>query len=194
MLARAKSQAPTVLIAVAVSLLLGAGGAVAGSLIVTGRNVKNGSLTGADVKNHSLTPTDFRGSVRGATGQRGATGPRGLTGAQGGPGIADITTVTSAKLTVPPGASTYDVITTWRANCPAGYRVIGTGFEGDFGDMWMVKSYDYFVGGFGVNNASINGEFELQATCARLSGATAASGPNRAAKLREYMADLKRVQ
>jgi hypothetical protein len=64
--------------------LIAATGATAGSLI-TGANVKNGSLTGKDVKNKSLTKSDFKGSVRG---RAGATGPQGVPGLQGPKGNA----------------------------------------------------------------------------------------------------------
>ncbi len=56
------------------------------SALITGRQIKNGSITGLDVKNKSLTPRDFRGSVRGPTGLRGATGAAGAHGAKGDKG------------------------------------------------------------------------------------------------------------
>jgi hypothetical protein len=66
-----------------------AGGATAAKL-VTGKNVKNGSLTGSDVKNGSLTGKDIkRGSVTldRITGEL-PTGKQGPQGAQGPPGPA----------------------------------------------------------------------------------------------------------
>src|SRR5262245_58652129 len=61
--------------------------------VITGKNVKNGSLTGKDVKNSSLTgtdvkdqslgPADFNGSVQGP---KGDTGPQGEKGDSGPPG------------------------------------------------------------------------------------------------------------
>jgi len=66
------------------------GTSVAAATVITGKNVKNGSLTGkdvrnssltgGDVKNKSLTPSDFKGSVQGP---RGETGPQGATGPPG---------------------------------------------------------------------------------------------------------------
>ena len=59
---------------------------------VAGRDVANGSLTGADVRDGSLTRRDFGtlpqgpqgpGGPRGATGARGPAGPVGSTGAPG---------------------------------------------------------------------------------------------------------------
>jgi hypothetical protein len=56
------------------------------SALISGRQIKNGSITGLDVKNKSLTPRDFRGSVRGPRGLRGATGATGASGAKGDKG------------------------------------------------------------------------------------------------------------
>ena len=54
--------------------------------VLSGKQIKNGSITGADVRDESLTPADFDGSVRGPRGLpglQGSTGPMGLTGAIG---------------------------------------------------------------------------------------------------------------
>jgi hypothetical protein len=68
--------------------------------VITGKNVRDGSLTGKDVKDNSLTSGDVRnGSLRlrdfrsgeltkGATGARGPAGPAGPAGAAGAPGSA----------------------------------------------------------------------------------------------------------
>ena len=81
------------------------GTSFAAATLITGKNVKNGSLTGADVKNSSLTgtdvknssltgtdvknkslgPGDFNGSVAGPKGDTGPPGPAGpSTGPAGG--------------------------------------------------------------------------------------------------------------
>lgn len=58
------------------------------SVLITGKQIKNGSITGLDVKNRSLTARDFRGSVRGPRGLRGLTGPAGPQGAPGAAGAS----------------------------------------------------------------------------------------------------------
>jgi hypothetical protein len=50
------------------------------SKLITGKQVKNGSLTGKDIKNKSLTAADFNGSV---VGPPGPVGPKGDTGEPG---------------------------------------------------------------------------------------------------------------
>jgi hypothetical protein len=62
--------------------------------LVTGKQIKDGSLTGKDVKNRSLTPKDFKGSVRGPRGRTGATGATGATGGTGPQGVSGVTQVT----------------------------------------------------------------------------------------------------
>jgi hypothetical protein len=90
------------------ALLIAVGGttAVGAQALLTGRNVKDGSLSGADIHNDSLTGADIRpGSLgsnvfsaparehlRGAT---GATGPKGETGATGPQGRAGLGVTTA---------------------------------------------------------------------------------------------------
>jgi hypothetical protein len=58
------------------------------SALITGRQIKDGSITGLDVKNKSLTAEDIRGQLRGLRGLRGAKGDKGDPGAAGAPGTA----------------------------------------------------------------------------------------------------------
>ena len=72
---------------------LGIGGTAAAVSLVTGKQIKdgtvrgrdigNGSLTGTDVADKSLTPADFSGSVQGPAGPQGPGGPKGDSGPQG---------------------------------------------------------------------------------------------------------------
>jgi hypothetical protein len=60
--------------------------------LITGRDVKNGSLTGADVRDHSVRLRDLSGqavaALRGARGETGLAGPQGVPGAAGPQGPA----------------------------------------------------------------------------------------------------------
>ena len=88
------------------------GTSFAAATVITGKNVKNGSLTGIDVRNRSLTgkdvkdksltPIDFSGSVQGPKGNTGAPGPKGDTGDTGPPGPADVKALSAV---VPTGVS-----------------------------------------------------------------------------------------
>lgn len=79
---------PAMVVALLALMLGTVGGAVAGTLI-TGAQVKDGSLTGADVKNRSLGAVDLSAAaVRSLRGQRGPQGVAGPAGLQGPSGLA----------------------------------------------------------------------------------------------------------
>jgi hypothetical protein len=93
-MSKLRSVASPALIAVAVVALVAAlgGTAVAAKLIsgkdvrngsLTGVDLKNGSVTGADIKDKSLTAKDFKGSIQGAQGPAGPAGPAGVAGPAG---------------------------------------------------------------------------------------------------------------
>ncbi len=76
-----------------VALFLALGGSSYAALVVTGRNVKNGSLTTRDIKDRSLLRKDFKSGQlpagpRGAKGDTGAPGTPGAPGRKGDPGPA----------------------------------------------------------------------------------------------------------
>jgi hypothetical protein len=90
----------SMVVAMAAVVIACAGSATAASLI-TGKQIKDGSLTGADLKNRSLGAKDLSRHARdelegrrgprgaeGPTGARGPAGPQGATGPQGPPGAA----------------------------------------------------------------------------------------------------------
>jgi hypothetical protein len=88
----------TAVLLAALVLSIGLGGTAAAVSLVTGKQIKdgtvrgrdigNGSLTGADVADKSLSPADFSGSVQGPAGPQGPTGPQGPRGLQGLQGVA----------------------------------------------------------------------------------------------------------
>lgn len=114
-----------VLIVAGLVLMLSAGAGATAALMITGKQIKDGTVTTKDVKNKSLKYKDFapktKTKLRGATGPagpRGATGATGAAGAQGLPGLSGFEIVTQ---TIPiPGLGS-DSIT---AVCPAGKKAI----------------------------------------------------------------------
>lgn len=81
-----RSSFAIVILAAAILMAGGAGGAVAGSLI-TGKQVKDGSLTSADIKDKSLGTTDLSTAARKVlAGQAGPSGPAGPAGPPGAAG------------------------------------------------------------------------------------------------------------
>jgi hypothetical protein len=69
-----------------IALLVALGGTSYAAVVLTGRNIKDGTLTGKDVKNHSLGRKELSvkaaASLKGAKGARGRQGPAGANGAQ----------------------------------------------------------------------------------------------------------------
>jgi hypothetical protein len=88
LLTRRVPQSPAMVVALLALFVALGGTAVAAGTLITGKQIKNGSITGADVKNKSLTPRDFRGSIRGPQGLTGPAGPQGPQGPQGAQGMA----------------------------------------------------------------------------------------------------------
>ena len=90
-----RHRTATALLLAVLVLSVGLGGTAAAVSLVTGKQIKdgsvrgrdigNGSLTGSDVADKSLTPADFSGSVQGPAGPQG---PAGAQGPRGPPGPA----------------------------------------------------------------------------------------------------------
>ena len=94
----ARHRTLTAVLLAALVLSIGLGGTAAAASLITGKQIKDGtvrgrdvgnsSLTGADVADKSLSPADFSGSVQGPAGPQGPTGPQGPRGLQGPQGTA----------------------------------------------------------------------------------------------------------
>lgn len=72
--------AMTIVVA-ALALMLAAGTGATASLLITGKQIKDGSVAGADIKNRSLKVKDL--STKAKAKLKGATGPGGQEGAVG---------------------------------------------------------------------------------------------------------------
>jgi hypothetical protein len=129
-------------------LLLGAAGATASTLI-SGKQIKDGTVTGTDVKNKSLTRADFKGSVRGPAGRRGPAGPQGPTGARGPAGATGpagppghtptitLRTVDGPSVEVPDGSNSVEA----DVSCPSGMFATGGGGVTDGGNATLTDSF-----------------------------------------------------
>src|SRR3954470_20815711 len=85
------------------ALLVALGGTSYAAVVLTGRNIKDGTLTGKDVKDRSLgrkeLSTKATASLTGATGATGATGPEGPQGHAGADGApAPTNAITGANV------------------------------------------------------------------------------------------------
>lgn len=129
------ARVPAALLALA--LVVGAGGTATAAKLITGKNIKDGSVTGADIKNRSLTGADVKDrslkasdlakgvlpTVVAVPGQPGATGP------SGPPGAAAFGSLVYAKggpFDNPAGEVSKGAVV-----CPEGRYAIGGGAWGD---------------------------------------------------------------
>src|SRR3954451_7016296 len=103
MIARIRARATYANVTATIALFVALGGTAGAAVLMTGKNVKDGSLTGADIKNGSIATADVKdggllakdfkpgelvGGARGATGPKGDQGSPGADGAAGAPGVA----------------------------------------------------------------------------------------------------------
>lgn len=79
---RRRLPRPSMLVAIIAVLLAGVGTATAAK-VISGKQIKDGSVTGRDVKDGSLSAGDFSGSVAGPRGDQGPVGPAGPPGPAG---------------------------------------------------------------------------------------------------------------
>jgi Collagen triple helix repeat (20 copies) len=77
-----------ILIACVVATLVVGGGTATAAKLMTGKDVRDGSLTGADIRNGSVSLNDLSRGTRAAIGKPGAPGPRGDRRADGAAGPA----------------------------------------------------------------------------------------------------------
>ena len=91
-------------------------------------------------------------------------------------GIANIVEVDSPHTDVPAGGSLFPT-----ANCPAGTRVIGTGFYNSIATVDFTKAYTFFVGAAFYNDTGVTATgLHVQAICAGGAGVFGASSAVRA--------------
>jgi hypothetical protein len=132
----------------------------AGVALITGKQIKDGSIGLAD-----LSPRAKAGlkGARGPQGPQGAQGPQGLVGPAGGFNPAKVSYVTGPLVTVQP-----DDVDTAEAHCPLGTKVVGGGFFSSItrvaGAVSAVDGSRYAV--IVLNDTLIAVDVQAQAICA----------------------------
>jgi len=76
------------LIVALIALIVASAGVGVGATLITGNQIKNGSIKGVDIKNHSITKAKLKGNFQGPRGTTGAQGLQGLQGQRGPAGEA----------------------------------------------------------------------------------------------------------
>jgi hypothetical protein len=117
---------------------------VAALVSATAATAASGLITGAQIKNGSIGLVDLSASAKRALkGQRGPAGPPGATGVAGPAGGFDpakVSYVEGTSFQVAPGAAG-----SGRAYCPAGAKALSGGWvviSGDVGEVFGNRSYD----------------------------------------------------
>jgi hypothetical protein len=113
-------------IAAVVSAVVAAASGTAATIVVTSKNIKNGTIQTVDLSAKAKLALKGRRGAPGPAGARGAAGPQGAQGPQGiqGPaGIQRIRLIVSPAVTIAAGAQ-------GRADavCPAGETAVSGGF------------------------------------------------------------------
>jgi hypothetical protein len=121
-------------VAAAVLVAVPAASATSASL-VTGRQIRDGSVTGADVRDGSIAAHEFGHLVPGSVGPVGPEGPQGPQGPQGPAGLSGWTTVVSqVGVPVPAGKSASTEV-----DCAAPRLAVGGGVSASIPDSARVS-------------------------------------------------------
>ena len=115
------------------------------------------------------------------------------SGAQG----QQIVAVDSSHLTLKPGQTSVELAgNNWRAKCPRGMVVVGTGFDGPFNQVGgFVKAYGTFVGGYFENASQVTIQnVHVQAICARVSRGSIAAASAAGSSEAQYQAELRNAE
>ena len=91
------------MIVATIALILAASGVGVGASLITGGQIKNGSIRGVDIKNHSINKAKLKGNFQGPRGATGAQGEQGLQGKTGPAGEATAYARVAADGTLEPG-------------------------------------------------------------------------------------------
>jgi hypothetical protein len=110
----------TALIAAVVSAVVAAASGTAATIVVTSKNIKNGTIQTVDISAKAQRALKGNRGVRGSVGAQGPAGPQGI---QGPPGIQRLRLVVSPTVSIPGGAQGKA-----EAVCPAGEIAVAGGF------------------------------------------------------------------
>lgn len=176
---------PSLVISVIALIVALSGTAVASTYIITKSSQIKPSVRKALKGQKGADGDDGARGAQGPAGTPGPTGATGPAGAPGAPGLLSVTAVDGPEQTYQPGQYGAAPI----AQCPAGFTVVGTGFNGPFNAVGgFVKKYGTFVGGFFANASSIALTGSVQAICAQLPAGAALASTRRLADERERFA------
>jgi hypothetical protein len=121
-LRRLRLPSPAMVVACLALLVAAAGTGTAATILITGKQVKNGTLTGADVKNRSLGTIELTNAA--VTALKGQAGAKGDKGDKGDAGPSDSSAAVRNGVSPPPLAANDTTTIATRGGLAAGKYVI----------------------------------------------------------------------
>jgi len=106
-----------------VAVLSTASGAAATRVLITSKDIKNGTIRPIDLSAAAKRTIRGKQGIRGARGIQGPIGPRGLQGNQGLPGFTDVLFNDNVGPVAPNSDGTVSAV------CISGYKAVGGGFQ-----------------------------------------------------------------
>jgi Collagen triple helix repeat (20 copies) len=164
-------------IAAVVAAVVAAASSTAATIIVTSKNIKNGTIQTVDISAKAKAALKGNRGPRGLTGAPGAQGLRGLPGAQGSPGTAgpagssSLYFVRTSDIPIAPGT-----VVTAAAQCPEGQYPVGGGANTSSEEQYVNDSFparsaasglmDLWVASVRNLNDAQGASFRVYAVCA----------------------------
>jgi hypothetical protein len=174
----------TALIGAAI-IAVGVAGTAGAAKLITGAQIKNGSIGLADLSKSA------KRALKGATGPAGSTGPTGATGPAGPSATSALTTVKGQIFLAPSGDAGAAI-----ATCPAGSHAVSGGGEALTGDgnglavSEMSDDHQSWITVVG-NTAIDDGSIQAIVSCAAANTAVAARRTQPSAAALRQLAALK---
>ena len=106
-----------------VAVLSTASGAAATRVLITSKDIKNGTIRPVDLSAAAKRTMRGKQGIRGLRGIQGPIGPRGLQGNPGPPGFSGVLPNDNVGAISPNSSGTVS------ADCISGYKAVGGGFE-----------------------------------------------------------------
>jgi len=132
-----------------VAVLAMASGAAATRVLITSKDIQNGTIRPVDLSAAAKRTMRGKQGVRGLRGAQGPIGPRGFQGNPGPPGFTDVLPNDNV------GAISPDSSGTVTAVCIGGYKAVGGGFEASDPNL-SVYSSKPSASGFGWDVSARN--------------------------------------
>ena len=145
---------PATVVATLALVVAGAGVGTAASGLVSGSQIKPGTITGKQIKNHSITLNKLTGKLpAGATGHVGAQGPQGVQGVAG-PGGSSLGLVESVDAPGTTGTSGSEITLATLHSIPAGSYIL-TGKIWLSGGITATQVHCYLRAGTDVDETDV---------------------------------------